>query len=182
LRIRFHRWVWLASTLMFADGGAVQFRKPAGPLSITVFSAPVPLRVGSADLSVLVQTNADANAVLNAAVLLQLSKSGEQPINVPATRAQATNKLLYAAHPVLSSAGAWHLNVQVTWNGDTLNAPGEITVLPRETSLSSFWPYFALVPAGVLLFLANQWLKRRRQRLFHEEAVRPQPRRQNRAE
>lgn len=161
------RCVPLAATLLLvrvllADGGAVQFRTSAGPLSITVFSAPVPLRVGGADLSMLVQTSADRSAVLNAAVELQLSKPGEQPINLPATRAQATNKLLYAAHPMLPSAGAWHLKVQVNWNGSRFEAAGEITVLPRETPLSSFWPYFAVVPAGVLLFLANQWLKRRR--------------------
>ena len=89
----------------------MQFRQQVGPLIVTVFSAPVPLRVGSADLSVLVQTVRDASPVLNAEVALQLSSPGSPAIHVPATRAQATNKLLYAAHPVLPSAGQWRLTV-----------------------------------------------------------------------
>ncbi len=164
---RLHICICLLAPLLFADGGAVQFRKQAGPLSITVFSAPAPLRAGSADLSVLVQTAADSEAVLDATVTLRLSKPGEPSIDIPATRAQATNKLLYAAQPLLPSAGRWQIDVQVSWNGNTFEAPGEITVLPQASPLNSFWPYFALAPVAVLLFLANQWLKQRR---------RPQPR------
>ena len=164
MRIRLHRCAWLAATLLFADGGAVLFRKQVGPLLITVFGAPVPLHAGRADLSVLVQTGLDTSAVLNATVLLRLSKAGERDIEVAATRAQATNKLLYAAHPILRSAGAWSLNVRVAVNGNAFDTLGEIMVLPPETSLTSYWPYFAMVPAGMLLFLANQWLKSRRRR------------------
>lgn len=164
MKIRLLPCAWLTAALLFADGGAVQIRKQAGPLLITVFGDPVPLRVGSADLSVLVQTALESSAVLDATVVLHLSKPGEPDVDVSATRAQAANKLLYAAHPVLPSAGAWHLDVQVRSNGSAVDAAGEILVLPRSTSLNASWPYFALVPAGVLLFLVNQWLKNRRRR------------------
>ncbi len=48
----------LAATLVFADGGTMLFRKRADPFLVTAFSEPVPVRVGAADLSVMVQ-NAD---------------------------------------------------------------------------------------------------------------------------
>jgi hypothetical protein len=161
LKIRAYLCTFLAASLLLADGGALQFRRQTGPLSIALFSAPVPLRVGAADLSVLVETAADSTAVLDASVELQLSKPGEQPIVVAATRTQATNKLLYAARPLLPSAGVWNVTLQVTRSGSTFAVPGSITVLPPASPVGAFWPYFALVPAGLLLFLANQWLKKR---------------------
>ena len=56
----------LPPRLLFADGGIVQFQKQAGPFFVTVFSAPVPLRVGAADLSVMVQKADDRSEVLDA--------------------------------------------------------------------------------------------------------------------
>jgi hypothetical protein len=140
----------------------VQFRQQVGPLMVTVFSAPVPLRVGSADFSVLVQTVRDASPLLNAEVALQLSGAGTSEIRLPATRTQATNKLLYAAHPVLPSPGQWWLTVQVKSNGQTLDVHGKITVLPHEAAWIAYWPYVVPVPVGVLVFLVNQRLRRRR--------------------
>lgn len=131
---------------------------------VTLFSAPVPLRAGNADLSVLVETAADASAVLDASVELQISKPGEQRIVVAATRTQATNKLLYAARPLLPSSGVWNVDVQVMHNGMAFAAAGSVTVVPPASPVGDFWPYFALVPAGVLLAVANQWLKKRQRR------------------
>ena len=55
----------------------------------------------------------NTSPVLDAEVVITLSRAGGKEIRLPATRAQATNKLLYAAHPVLPSAGEWRLNVQL---------------------------------------------------------------------
>ena len=57
---------FVAMNLLLADGGAVQFRRQTGPVIITLFSAPVPLRAGPADLSVLVQNARDGSPILNA--------------------------------------------------------------------------------------------------------------------
>jgi hypothetical protein len=152
----------LAARAVFADGGIVQFQKQAGPFLTTVFSAPVPLRVGIADLSVLVQKTADRTPVLNCDVLLQLSHQGERDIQVAATRAQASNKLLYAAHPVLQRAGKWHLTVEIKATSDTVRVAGDMLVAPQEPPLIAHWPYFAVLPLAIGLFALNQWLKGKR--------------------
>lgn len=143
------------------DGGTVQFRKQAGPLLITVFSAPTPLRAGVADFTVLVQNSHDTGVVLDAEVVLTLSKVDASDISVPATHAQATNKLLYAAHPVLPAAGDWRLIVSVKSQGTAVSVDGVITVMPTQPSIMAYWLYIAMAPAGILFFVVNQWLKSR---------------------
>jgi hypothetical protein len=165
MRIRVTVFGLFLAALLFADGGAVEFRKQAGSLLITVFGAPVPLRAGVADLSVLVQNVRDTSAVLDAEVDLTLSRAGEMEISLPATRAQATNKLLYAAYPVLPSAGEWRLNVQVKSLGRLVAVDGAIVVTPRQTSVIAYWPYIAFVPIAIVLFLVNQYLKSRSRQL-----------------
>lgn len=147
------------AAVLFADGGAVKFRKQAGSMLITVFAAPSPLRVGAADLTVLVQDTRDTRIVLDAEVILTLSISGVKRIAMPATRAPATNKLLYAAYPVLPEAGEWRAGVQVKSAGSSVNVDGVITVLPRQTSLVTYWIYVAFPLVVIVLFLVNQFLK-----------------------
>jgi hypothetical protein len=151
----------VAIGLLVADGGIVQFRTQAGPFFVTVFSAPVPLRVGVADLSVMVQRVNERSEELDCNVMLHLSKPGERDIRVAATRAQATNKMLYAAHPVLRRAGKWNLSLEIKARGDAAWVNGAIAVLPQLPPLIAYWPYFAVLPAAVALFALNQWLKRR---------------------
>lgn len=153
---------WVAIGLLVADGGIIQFQKQAGPFFVTVFTAPVPLRVGIADLSVMVQTFDDRSDVLDCDVMLHLSKPGERDIRVAVTRAQATNKLLYAAHPVLPQAGQWNVSIEIKRRGASVRVNGEIAVLPQLVPLIAYWPYFALLPVAVALFALNQWLKARR--------------------
>lgn len=148
--------------LLFGDGGELQFQKQAGPFLVTAFSAPVPVRVGPADLSVMVQRAIDRSELLDCRVAVLLSKLGEPGIRADATRAQATNKLMYAAQIVFPSAGTWHVDVEVNASGTTAHATGDIAVLPEQPPLMAFWPYFAMVPAAVALFVLNQWLKSRR--------------------
>ena len=148
-----------AAGLLRADGGAVESRTRVGSLIVTVFGAPAPLRAGRVDLSVMVQTAPDENPVLDADVVLRLSKPGAAAVRITATRAQATNKLLYAAQPVLPSPGKWRLDVQVHANGSAVTVPVNLAVFPPESSLVTYWPYLLIVPAGVLLFILNQWLK-----------------------
>jgi hypothetical protein len=152
----------LATCILFADGGIVQFQKRAGRFVVTVFSSPVPLRVGPADLTVMVQTAEDHHDVLDCRVTLTLAKSGERDITLEATRAQATNKLLYAAETVLPSAGTWHTTVNLAAKSETASAAGDISVLPEQSSLIAYWPYFTIVPVALALFALNQCLKAKR--------------------
>jgi len=153
----------LAGTL-FADGGTLQFQKRAGPLDISLFSSPVPLRAGHADFSVMVQRAADRSPVQDASVNLHLKKSDPEnvvEIVVPATHAKATNKLLYASNVSLPSAGTWRTDIEVKTDGTTTSVSGQLTVLPPQAPAENYWGYFALVPFVILLFVFNRWLKRR---------------------
>ncbi|MBV9301047.1 MAG: hypothetical protein JOY53_02920 [Acidobacteriaceae bacterium] len=161
LRSRILIGLWV-STLLLGDGGTVQFQKRAGPFYVTLFSAPVPLKAGIADLSVLVQTAEDRSEVLDCDVKLTLSKPGDRDVIVHATRAQATNKLLYAASVMLSSAGKWNVVVEITRQREAFDVAGEIDVSPPETRLVTYWPYFAVLPVAITLFILNQRLKQRR--------------------
>jgi hypothetical protein len=152
----------VAIRLVLADGGLAQFQSEAGGFIITVFSAPVPLRVGVADLTVMVQKADDRSDVLDCDVTLHLSKPGEEAISVAATPAQARNKLLYAAHPVLRKAGKWNLSVDVKRRRETAHVNGKLTVLPELPPSIAYWPYFAVLPITVTLFALNQWLKSQR--------------------
>jgi hypothetical protein len=148
--------------LLFADGGIVQFQRQAGPFFVTVFSTPVPLRVGSADLSVMVQRADDRSEMLNCDVTLELSKPDDRDIQVHATAAEATNKLVYAAPIVFPSAGKWQLSVDIKEKGDAVRVNGDLAVSPELPPLIAHWAYFALVPVAVVLFGLNQWLKAKR--------------------
>jgi hypothetical protein len=151
--------LFLAAFSLCGDGGAVQFRKHAGGLVITVFSAPVPLRAGRTDLSVMVQGFETETPLAGARVLLILSKAGEPDIRVEAFQAQSANKLLYSARPILPSAGEWLLDVRVESNSGAVTASATLPVLPPQSAIWTWWPYFAAIPAGVSLFCLNQWLK-----------------------
>ena len=159
MKIRISAIALCFAAVLFADGGAVEFRKQDGPLLITVFGAPSPLRAGVGDLSVLVQDTIQTRIVLDAEITLTLSKPGEKEIVVPATHEQATNKLLYAAYPAVDQPGDWRLNVQVRSQNTVASADGVITVLPRQPSIITYCLYFALPPLAILLFLLNQYLK-----------------------
>ena len=140
------------------------FRKRTDPFIVTAFGEPVPPRVGLVDLSVMLQNANDRSTVLDAAVILRLKTSLAGTITevvAPATHARATNKLLYAAHITLPSPGKWQLSVEIKQGNATASVSGEMSVLPREAPATTYWPYFAMVPLFVLLFILNRWLRRK---------------------
>lgn len=153
----------LAAGAAHADGGTVRIRDDAGPLRITVFSAPEPLRAGAADLSVLVQRRDGDAPVLDADVVLHLDDpAATGAIEARATRAAATNKLFYAAAVTLPVAGVWKLRVAVRDAGEDFTLTGELPVDAPPPRLLALWPYLALPPLAVLLFAAREWRKHRR--------------------
>ena len=152
----------LAVDVAKADGGAVRIEAEAGPFRITVMSAPEPLRVGAADLSVLVQRLEGGPPALDAEVELRLEGPvPEAPIQARATREQATNKLLYAATVTLPAAGTWWLRARIRQRGDAVEVAGALSVAPPPPRLWSLWPYLAFPPAAVVGFALREWLKHR---------------------
>jgi hypothetical protein len=145
----------VTAALLSADGGSVLLRKQSGSFVITVFGTP---RVGLTDFSVLVQ-NADTRApVLDAEVDIRIAHNIKF-----ATHEAAIDKLLYAALIKLPQAGKSHLEVSVTFHGQTTIIEGDVDVAPATPPWIAYWPYFAIVPAAILLFALNQWLKNKRQ-------------------
>jgi len=147
----------LPASPLFADGGAVQLQQQAGPFLVTVFAAPVPARAGPVDLSVLVQDRTSLSPVLDAVVSLQI---GGQ--TVVATRAQAQNKLLYAATVNLSEPRDHKYSVTILRNSITTQVAGTLRVEPPAAKLETYWRYLILPPLAVALFTAHQLLKRRK--------------------
>jgi hypothetical protein len=155
----------LAPLLLLADGGSLVLRKQVGPLTISIFSAPQPLRVGSADLSVMAQQINDRSTILDATVKIDLIKPGADDISnisVAATHANSTNKLLYTALVTLPSPGVWRVAATVESSRGSAEVAGEINVLEQQPPIITYWADFALVPLIVLLFIINRWLKRNR--------------------
>jgi hypothetical protein len=151
----------LAPATVVADGGRVVASGAAGPFTVTVFAAPVPLRAGDADLSVLVQ-DGEGRPLLDARVDLLLRRPGDGAARrVPATRRAATNRLLYAAPVPLPDPGAWRVEVAVRRGTEAGTLAATLDVGPRRSPLAAHWPWLALPPVAIALFALGQ---RRRQR------------------
>jgi len=146
-----------------ADGGVVRARVDRGALTITLFTNPTPLRVGAADISVLVQDRASHEALLDAAVEVRLEslEDATAEASVPLSREAATNKLLQAASLRLAAPGRFHLVAVVRRGDQRAEVAAEVEVAPPLPALLALWPYLALPPVVVGIFLVHQWLRRR---------------------
>jgi len=153
----------LAAGTARADGGTVRIQRDEGPFRIAVFSAPEPLRAGAADLSVLVQRRDGDRALLDAEVEIRLvGPPPAAPIDVQATRENATNKLLYAALVDIPAAGPWTLRVTVRHDGETAVVSGELEVARSMPRLVALWPYLVLPLGVVAVFALHERLTHRR--------------------
>lgn len=158
-----------------ADGGAVLSQQISGPYRVTLFGSPAPLRAGPADLSVLLQDAKTGAPVLDQTVALELQAAADprseawvppccsmklRPATVPATHANAQNKLLYAANLLLPASGPHQILIRI---GEEKNQPAlaRVDVRPPAAPLSSYWSYLAMPPLLVGLFALNQRLRRR---------------------
>lgn len=148
------------------DGGAVRLRQTEGRFVVTVFTAPTPLRAGPADISVLVQDRDTNEPLLDAEVLIVLTPLDQDgaALRGAATRALATNKLLYAVVMDVPSAGAWDLRVTVRRGHEAATVAGQMTFAAAVPPLLAHWPYLAFPPVAVLVFVVNQWRRSRSSR------------------
>lgn len=144
---------------LFADGGAVLSRQESSPFVITVFAAPVPLRSGPIDLTVLIQRRAALEPVLDANVSIQLD--GDSEITATASRSQAQNKLLYAAALNLPHPGTWKYTVAVKSPAGQAAISGAFQAAEPAPPLAAYTFYLAIPPVLIAIFLLHQWLLRR---------------------
>ena len=146
-----------------ADGGLVRASDTQNGLTVTLFTTPTPLRVGQADVSVLVQDAATREALLDAQVKVRVSPQHEDamPAVAELERAAATNKLLQAATVTLPIPGDYRIVVEARRGLARALLAAEVTVHPPLPPLLALWPYLALPPAVVGIFLVQQWLRHR---------------------
>jgi hypothetical protein len=134
-----------------------------GGLVVTLFTAPTPLRAGPADVSVLVQDAATRETVLDAQVTVRVSPrhEGALPLTARLDRASATNKLLQAATVSLPIPGPYRIVAEARRGVARAVVAADVTVEPPLPPLLALWPYLALPPAVVGIFLVQQWLRHR---------------------
>ena len=153
----------VATTALYADGGTLQLRQTAGPLVLSVFTAPALIRAGNVDFSVLVQNAAGLDPVLGANVEVRAENGAGIVVSKAATHENAQNKLLYATSLNLPTPGEWQFTVRIRQQGLTEQISGKLVVASGEPRFLAHWPQWAFVPVLLLLFGLHQSLKARQQ-------------------
>lgn len=98
-----------------ANGGTIQVSmERAGPYEVTVLTDPSPIRVGTVDVSVMVELPG-GDLVQDARVMVTARSMGDPRGGgtYEATHDRATNKLFYAADVPVSKAGPWQVEVMI---------------------------------------------------------------------
>lgn len=146
-----------------ADGGLVRASGEQDGLLVTLFTSPTPLRVGSADVSVLVQDAHTRDALLDAVVEVRLEPpgGGDALVTTRLDHASATNKLLQAATLALAEPGRFRLVATARRGPASAVTGAEVEVAEQLPALLALWPLLALPPAVVGIFIVHQWLRRR---------------------
>jgi hypothetical protein len=150
----------LAALLMWAaaaygDGGTMLLHQDSGAFTVTLFAAPQPLRMGDADLSVMVQDRSSGEVLLDPTILLTV---GTEP-TVRLQKGQAANRLLQSATVHFSKPGPWRLALSVQRGNDSVQLSTECTVEPDTSRATLVW-FYVLLPVGIiLLFILHQALK-----------------------
>ncbi len=152
--------VLVVPAVVHGDGGLVRVSQTAGPFTVTVFTAPTPLRAGPVDVSVLVQETHGGDVIADAdvSVVLRARDDPARQVRATALHEQATNKLLYAALLDLPAAGAWQVEVAVTHAGSTATLAFDVDAAPPLPPWRAYWPYFALPPFAIAIYALHQWL------------------------
>jgi hypothetical protein len=146
------------------DGGTVRYYDRLGDFCVSVFTSPTPLRVGPADVSVLIQDANTGEPVLDAQVALsaKLQNRPEVTLHVLATTTGATNKLLHVATLEFPEEGSWEVTLdlvspKVEDQARLLLEVTEPLPLARAWNAWYWWPL-----APITLFSAHQFLVHRR--------------------
>jgi hypothetical protein len=149
--------LWVATAR--GDGGAMLLHQDAGAFTLTLFAAPQPLEVGTADFSVLVQDRSTGEVLLDP--VIDLTVAGE---TVRLNRAQVSNRLLQAATVRFSRPGKQRLTLSVRRGTQIAQLNTDCTVEPDGSRVTLVWFYVLLPVPFILLFVTHQVLKLRSER------------------
>ena len=155
------------TNIVQADGGIVLWQRTTGPFTVTAFTTQSPLRMGPADISILVESAGEARPVMDAQVFIELTNEADATVSAEATHRQARNKLLYCSLINLPEAGNWRMKTIVEHGGERAEMLGDLTVIRPQPMLLSYWKLIAFPPVIIILFIINQSLRRRRNALIN---------------
>ena len=169
-----------SSALMRADGGITIGQIDRDGLRVTVFAAPVPIRAGPLDVTLLVQEIPSNQPVTDAVISCSVQKVGPPSLGparlpawcstiapgarIPATSAHSRNKLLFGAYLPLTEPGRWELTVHLARGPTSFSAALPLDVSAPQPPLSTWWPLIALVPAAILFYVWRAFLIRAKSR------------------
>jgi hypothetical protein len=153
----------LATADARADGGAVCASGPVGRTRVTLFTSPTPLRVGTVDLSVLVQDAATGESLPDAAVKFRIRGDADATgsMEVDARSGASANRLLQSALLRLASPGEVVIEAFVRARGSEGSVSCAARIEDAAPALLAHWPLVALPPVCVGLFAWHQALVRR---------------------
>lgn len=146
-----------------ADGGLLRLHQKAGGYEIAVFTSPTPIRVGTVDVSVLVESAETGRFLPDAQVTVCLKVPGtEHVLRYEATSDAATNRLFKAAVFELPEAGSWDAEVLVEGPQGPARVAFALAADGRLPRWRELLPWFAWPGVVVALFGAHQLLAPRR--------------------
>ena len=163
----------LCPALARADGGTLRLHERAGDFQVSVFTAPELPRVGTIDISVLVQDASTGHVRLDVPVQIELHQldSANLLLDKPADAASANNKLYQAAQFEIPNPGRWSAEIiigrqtQSTSTADSGSSAApesplafQFDVAPPSPPWLELAPWVAWPFAIIALFLLHQRL------------------------
>lgn len=154
------RWVLVAFTILFshgeafADGGTVRLVEECDGYRLSVFTSPTPCRVGTVDVSVMVQVARTGRVLLDSRVAVNVAPR-THPTSVrryQATASAATNKLFQAALVEIPAEGIWNIEVQVEGLHGPAQVQCEMDVAPPLPRWEALWKWIAWPGVVIALF------------------------------
>ncbi len=179
--------VFAGTSLARADGGVVRLRATDGAIVATMFTPSDLSRNLATDVTVMLQAQGSGEVIVDAIVDLVFiaPPGGKMPASdswcrplrgtllsgpdsalqkapsVRATQGQSDNHLLYGASVVFPVAGEWQARMTARRGSETVTATCALTVRESSNRLAAVWPWLAMPPGLIGLFIVNQRLRRR---------------------
>jgi hypothetical protein len=147
-----------------ADGGRLIRVERSHGWIVSIFAAPDPPRVGPIDVSILVQEKATGTVVADAEIAVTLTslRDTNVTLSAPASRQQATNKLLQSALLVAPSVGDWQGIVHCSAGNSNAEIPFTLQIDAAPPAWTKLAPWFLWPLAAAAVFVAHRTLGRRR--------------------
>lgn len=146
-----------------ADGGAPLRSGPAGPVRVSVWVSPLPLRAGVSEWSVLV-LDAEGSAVPGMTVEIALRSSSSPGAASAVVHAEPAGPsgTPYIARLRLPAAGIWQALLRVRGPAGGGELAFDLAAAPEASALAAHGRALALPAVALGLFAIHQWLRLRR--------------------